>query len=318
MSGKCSSSPPFVQKLDHDESGIRRLPPFFHQTAKSSDDSAGPSALRRVNQDRLAFYINELSVARLNGIHDHLWLAGLERPARCLHQQIAIRRRIVITETVGLHLLWTNDDIYIKPLPGFLLTPSFWEEVQARPDLKEQAAGLLLSYLWLVCYPSDLRIAHEHGLLPPSLDWVRWSETVESIAEHLSIDTFEGINMRYRFGELRLGRINWVYRLFYRPMTLTVLLRGYATGYRSYGSFLQSNLAWILSAAVYIALVLNAMQVGLSTHELQNNNAFQRASYGFVVLSILGPVALVVLLFLLTGVLVVFNARYAFTHRRVR
>ncbi|KAF0319168.1 UDP-N-acetylglucosamine transferase subunit ALG13 [Colletotrichum asianum] len=40
-------------------------------------------------------------------------------------------------------------------------------------------------------------------------------------------------------------------------------------------------MAWITTATVYLVVVLTAMQVGLSTDALKDNNTFQRASYGF-------------------------------------
>jgi len=59
--------------------------------------------------------------------------------------------------------------------------------------------------------------------------------------------------------------------------------------WHQYGSFLHDNFAVLASSIVYIAVVLTAMQVGLATEKLQNNEAFQLASYGFTVFSIIGP-----------------------------
>ncbi|KND87590.1 hypothetical protein TOPH_07776 [Tolypocladium ophioglossoides CBS 100239] len=44
------------------------------------------------------------------------------------------------------------------------------------------------------------------------------------------------------------------------------------------------------AATVFIALVLTAMQVGLTTDRLRENASFQRASFGFTVFAILGPI----------------------------
>jgi hypothetical protein len=43
------------------------------------------------------------------------------------------------------------------------------------------------------------------------------------------------------------------------------------------------------ATAVFVVLVLTAMQVGLATERLQSNAAFQQASYGFAIFAILGP-----------------------------
>jgi len=44
------------------------------------------------------------------------------------------------------------------------------------------------------------------------------------------------------------------------------------------------------AAAIFVALVLTVMQVGLATERLQGDAAFQKASYGFVVFALLGPI----------------------------
>lgn len=70
--------------------------------------------------------------------------------------------------------------------------------------------------------------------------------------------------------------------------------------WQQYGAFFQNNFAWLASATIYIAIVLTAIQVGLATKTLADNDAFQSASYGFTVFSILGPLAaagLIVLVF---------------------
>jgi hypothetical protein len=106
---------------------------------------------------------------------------------------------------------------------------------------------------------------------------------------------YHKIDARFIYGELRLSRLNKIYRLSQRPR-----LRGYMSHWHQYGSFLQDNFAWLASATVYIAIVLTAMQVGLATKALANDDAFQSASYGFTVFSIPGPLvatALIILAF---------------------
>lgn len=275
------------------------------------------TGLSRVEDNTTSFYASELDVSRLNVIHEHLWLAGLERPARPLHQQVAIGRDIVVTESADLHLLWGGNRIYVKPMPDFLLSHSEWMDViNQYTELHERASGFLLSYIWLICHRSDLRLAHEHGLLPKSIDWKAWTAFSGSVSRHLDWQHLNGINVRYRHGELRLARINWIYRLCSQTRGPTSLLRGYLPGHYHYESFIGAHLGWLVSAIAYAAVVLTAMQVGLATDELQSSSAFQRASYGFTVFSILAPVIAVAVVLLLTLLLVIFNARYTFSHRK--
>lgn len=289
------------------------------------------ATLQTVGQQRCAFYAHELDVSRLNKIHKHLWLAGLERPARPLHRQVAIGRDIIVTEEADLHLLWTENRIYVKPLPDFLLSRAAWQEmIDYQPDrldkrsqpndtattLHEKASGLLLSYLWLIEYRSDLKLAKDKGLIHESIDWEKWTKFSRSVANNLDFRDLNGINIRYRHGEMRLSRINWIYRFCSQTRSVTNVMRGYLFGYYHYDSFISAHLAWLTSTVVYIALALTAMQVGLVTDELKGSKAFGRASYGLTVFSIIAPIAIICIVMMTAVVLVTYNAAYTMSRRK--
>lgn len=82
--------------------------------------------LQLVKDNENGFLDVELSVPKLDGIYDHLWLAGLPVPPRPLHYQLVLQREIVICEKMDMHLVWGHGRIYIKPIPLFLLSPAFW------------------------------------------------------------------------------------------------------------------------------------------------------------------------------------------------
>ena len=130
------------------------------------------------------------------------------------------------------------------------------------------------------------------------------------MTKRLDYRNMANINIRYRRGELRISRINWIFRFCSRTRNPTTFFRGFLYGYRNYGSFAERNLAWLASATVYTVLVLTAMQVGLATDQLGHSVSFQRASYGFTVFSIISPLIVVVGIFALVLILVVFNWRY--------
>lgn len=71
---------------------------------------------------------------------------------------------------------------------------------------------------------------------------------------------------RYQYGELRLGRIHWVYRIRYGQFT-----RGYNFGYDRYGDFFSENFGWLIGIFAYISVVLSAMQVALASDRLKGN-----------------------------------------------
>ena len=62
------------------------------------------------NEETVRIYLGlELNVSRLTNILKHLWMAGLPRIARPLHQQIAKGRAIVIAEQcVHQGLIWAH------------------------------------------------------------------------------------------------------------------------------------------------------------------------------------------------------------------
>jgi hypothetical protein len=136
----------------------------------------------------------------------------------------------------------------------------------------------------LISYESDFAIAKAKQLIPPEVKWSDWMSLVEEVLATNNLH--QKINDRFNYGELRLSRLNKIYNVRY----LTPL-RGYMSHWQwtRYGDFFQENLAWMTATTVYIAVVLGAMQVGLGTDALVGNHAFQSASYGFTVFSILGP-----------------------------
>jgi hypothetical protein len=258
----------------------------------------------------------DLNVSRLNMIHKHLWMAGLPVCARTLHHQIMIGRDILVTERADVHLVWRGNCIYLKPLPGYLMDYNIWKDILCQDRaLYEDGNGFLLSYMWLVCHKSDLKIAHEKGLIPSELSWESWVGFSRAVLSKLHHETLQDVSPRYLYGELRLPRLNLIYRFCSKTTNPTILIRGYQYSYHQYSTFVQRNFAWLLTAVVYITVVLTAMQVGLATEQLKNDERFNRASYSFTVFSILSPLIGVVLVAGTVLVLLVFNLLYAIAHR---
>jgi hypothetical protein len=261
-----------------------------------------------VGNDIGAFLDIELNVRRLNDVHKWLWLVGLPSAPRPLHYQIVKKREILVTEQLDLHLVWSSSassaSILLKPLPRFLLCPTFWAmEVCPRRQLYETALGFLLSYVALIEREVDYILAINHGLIPKEVTWTGWLTLVDevvraSVQTHYidasaasSVSLLEdrpGVNQRFNYGELRLGRLNWIYRLTMGE------LRGYLSGCTTYGAFMRDNVNSLITLFAYTTIVLSAMQVGLSTEPLANDYSFGMASYVFSLFSILAPLACIV------------------------
>ena len=267
-------------------------------------------------EDLQRYIRDDLNVDSLNKVHKHLWLAGLPQCARPLHHQLMIDRKIMITERADLHLLWRDNRLYLKPLPDYLFNYDVWEDTLSKDRyLSENARGFLLSYLWLVRQKSDYVIAQREHLISGDLTWEHWTRFSTAIFPNVVSETLEEICPRYIYGELRLGRVNLIYRLCSETRNFKTFVRGYFYSYHTYASFIEQNFAWVLTVIVYITIVLTAMQVGLATTELQSSKSFNRASYGFTVFSIMAPWGILLALLLVLLILIIFNLDHAFRKR---
>lgn len=274
------------------------------------------------DDDIAAFIANDLDMQRLSNIHKWLWLAGLPRCGRPLHYHLSIERSIIVTEKADLHLVWLDSKLFLKPLPEYLMDHKIWEDILCSPaspnpntarSLYEDARGFLLSYLWLITSKSDLRIAHSTGLLEAQITWERWVLFSKTVAQSINPEAPQDINARFRFGELRLSRLNLIYRFY--SGSFSTFVRGYRYEYHQYSTFVERNFKWFATVIVYVTLVLTAMQVGLGTRQLRDNGAFNRACYGFTVFAIVSPLAVCAMLGAWMLVLVAFNGLHALRRR---
>ena len=254
----------------------------------------------RPNRDPGTYLTMTLSTPRLNDIHHHLWLAGLPKPARPLHRQKLLGRSILLTEDPNEHLVWFEDQIHVKPLPDFLLDYEYWNNnLCSNLEIRKSASGFLLSYAWLVCHQSDLDIAKEHGLLAKDIEWADWVAFLDAFLDNINLVTLNDVNKRYMYGELRLSRLNTIYRLAPPVYTLQNFVRGYRSDSTWYQDFFGRRFKWMLVVFAIFSVLLSALQVGLATTALQDNDAFQRASYGLSITSLFAVAASIVLVFFL-------------------
>jgi hypothetical protein len=233
-----------------------------------------------------------LKTPRLNAIHQHLWLAGLPNAARPLHRQKLLGRNISVTEDPDEHLVWFETQIFIKPLPDFLLVYDYWNNnLCSDPELYKSACGFLLSYAWLVPHRSDLNIAIEYGLLSKDIEWANWVEFLDVFLDNINLETLRDVNKRYKYGELRLSRLNAIYRLAPPAHSLHNLVRGFSSMSTWYKAFFERHFKWMLAVFAFFTVLLSALQVGLATTKLQGNETFQKISYGFAITSLIVVVA---------------------------
>ncbi|KAI1175490.1 hypothetical protein F4777DRAFT_327939 [Nemania sp. FL0916] len=282
------SRPPFTTRVLSPRSNEQpdlaaHLLPAAHRTKKDHIIVPQPDS---------EFLGSELLVDRICAVKDWLWICGRPMPPRPLHHHIAISRDITITELPELHLVWSKKRIFLKPLPPWLLDPLFWtSHILPNANLASCARGFLFSYTALIAYESDYRLAQEKGLLPLSLTWEGWKCVVKEVLQNHDMAQ---VNPRYWYGELRLGRLNIVYRF------KGFFFRGYSKvdGHAVYADLLSDNFAVIAAILGYVVIILTALQVGLGVDRLTESPAFVNFSYGFTVFSLIAPVILVVGVFL--------------------
>jgi hypothetical protein len=159
----------------------------------------------------------------------------------------------------------------MKPIPVALLSWEFWRRFicvsvkqeggtvkQERGAFYAAACGFLLSYTVLITHPSDYRLAVSHHLIP-DMGWKNWCLLSHDIRTSF-LDSNFPTERRWEYGELRLSRLNWIYKL---------TLRGYSYSYMftEYRTYFSKNFQLLLLAFAYCSVVLAAMQVVMTSSE---------------------------------------------------
>ena len=187
-------------------------------------------------------------MTELNNIHSHLWMAGSYGNISTLHHQRVLLREIIPSELSRLHLVWHDRIIYIKPLPDCLHTKSYSDKDL---DSSGSIVGFLHSYCSLIQFPVDLAIAKKCNLIAKETTWEQWI----AFRERTRVETANShVNRRYEYGELRLNRLDIIYRLTGRGLT-------YFTVHRTYNTYFAQYFSLFGTVFVFVATILTAMQV---------------------------------------------------------
>lgn len=148
------------------------------------------------------------------------------------------------------------------------------------------ALGFLYSYAALVAHESDFRIAQEHGLLPAEVTWTSWRALTRQVI--ISPDVVaHRFHQRFLYGEMMLHRLREISQL--KRGGLVPVLIGRLD---RFARFFQGNVRWLASLVAYIAIVLSALQTGLTTDVLAASSAFQAFSSGFTMFALTAPLSI--------------------------
>ena len=244
------------------------------------------------------FLDRSLNQSRIHKIFNHLWFAGALGNFRPLHEQYMFRREIIVCEEANLHLIWFDDQIYIKPLPPCLLNHQFWDQfVIADNNIFKLACGLLYSYTQLVRYESDFRIALEKGLIRgEGVTWESW----QMFRLHV-LGVFENnpdiMDKRYRYGELRLSRLNIIYLFKFRRFNFN----GYWNRHARYGAIFSRYFAIAVVIFAFASITLSALQVAISAPTTDISPVLLTTSYRFsvgILIAVLTVIVVITVVFI--------------------
>ncbi|RGP58794.1 hypothetical protein FLONG3_11383 [Fusarium longipes] len=241
-------------------------------------------------------------LSRFNGIRNLLWLIGVHGAPRSLYYQKFLRRKITIAEELDLHLVWAKSRIFIKPLPDFLLNYEFWEaNISCDPQLHRAACGLLYSYCGLIRFGHDLQIAKDCDLVNRDLTFKAWSEFARAALPNLDPKDYHNMDPRFEYGELRLHRLDTIYRYSPYQFSISSMVQGFPHVLsESYVPYMdQYNNA--VSAFGVIVIVLSAFNLSLSAAKNPDVDLRQTA-YRFAIFAMV-LCALVIALFLVLPVI---------------
>ncbi|KAK4244846.1 hypothetical protein C7999DRAFT_43575 [Corynascus novoguineensis] len=263
----------------------------------------------------------DLMTPRLDKMFPYLWLVATQSSSHisALHEQRVRGREVIIAENPELHLVWADNRVFIKPLPPYLLSHAFWQAYltpmpittpavaktpllipgittqEDQEDILRSALGFMRTYYYLIRHESDFRLAQDLHILPASP--LTFAAFVAFIS-HFSPDgagsskpvsvTDDFVSPRYRFGQLRLTRLN----LWAKP---------------ALGQWKFHKLSWqyaetfarlyppLLFAFALISIVLSAFQVGAQAAPQWETFAAVAAWFAVAALTVVGVVGVTML-----------------------
>lgn len=235
-----------------------------------------------------------------------LWLMSEQSASNIspLHRQRVKGRTIIVTEDPKLHLVWKANEIYIKPLPAYILSYSFWEAIllsdrsslgDRRDKIRKAALGYLRTFFYLIRHESDFNIALRHSLIPATT----WKKFCSFSAFLDGLEDNE-VTHRYAYGELRLTRLNFYTKVFLRKWNFQRV-------HTQYGAYFARFYGPILFVFGLCSVLLNACQLAVTLEGPSNGIPkpwegvwwLSRALIAFVLILCSLLVTFLVLLFLI-------------------
>lgn len=274
MTAVWSALPPFEESLELCEDlayTLSNTEKYRHLKSRTSCQTLPDAPRISLDSSQVMSYcLDDLDTPGMNKLGEKLWLAGPHPTIRPLSEQLTIGRKIQLTEDPSLHCVWTDDLIYMKPIPAYIASYAFWESIldtsnqsvtpEDRERLRLTSLGFLKSYASLLQRRSDFIIAQKHDLLA-SFNHVTYEEFIRFI---MCFDTVPNVSIssRWQCGELVLDALN-----FYSAIHLR---KWHRNRFESrYGAYFQRFFPAVLFLFAVLSVVLNSLQVILSGEQLK-------------------------------------------------
>ena len=293
-------------QLNHQLKSIKSDASISYELVRTDDTKCetlpGQPRMRLRSRNLYQQLEQEFFTPDLDTLAPYLWLVTTQSSSHIspLHEQILKGRDIVITENPELHLTWTDNRIFIKPIPRYMLSYAFWTthiatgvsnhatSTQCNSPSKafiRAAFGYMRTYYYLIQHESDFQIAKRSQLLPFDSNDVTIEKFHQFIAGFGEIQDDE-VSPRYSaYGTLRLSRLNIWAKVFLRRFQFYQVNR-------EYSEYFARFYAPVLFFFGILTVILSAMQVILQANNGDANGkenwaALQSASLWFSVATLL-------------------------------
>ncbi|KAK7419114.1 hypothetical protein QQZ08_010984 [Neonectria magnoliae] len=95
--------------------------------------------------------------------------------------------------------------------------------------------------IWFGMKHADLRITHDTGLLPDDIDFEAWTAFMADFKCHINVHSLHQADPHYGYGELRLSRLNTLYRFSVAGFSLRDVVHGFMPWPTRYTNFFEQN-----------------------------------------------------------------------------
>ncbi|KAG0283976.1 hypothetical protein BGZ96_011670 [Linnemannia gamsii] len=185
-----------------------------------------------------------------------LWKAGRHcEKTRPLTELQCLGDSFVVTIDIKLHLVWDTRSkiMYLKPLPAWCTNHIIVEKIRDNdPELYENLCGFLYSYSRLIRSSHDFELAKKTLLIRTEVEWESWRRFA------INFEQFPPVRLhgRYRYGPLRLDRLNLIKRTNFGNAGLF-----YHSVYPSYGAYFEGYFQAAILVFAFLSIMLSCGQV---------------------------------------------------------